>query len=208
MAGSHNRSFQHAKKTSCKKSKSLKNRLILKPSFNILEVFEECLLTEDLEKKEILTQKLSELKHLSLWNAIVNSNNFQRFSSEMNCPGRYSNGISSTISSFEPFSSIENGQSSLFKAFTNFVKESKIHEILANYGLHSTCSSVDRSCYFSHNFFVKFNGRYYLVYEEVNRCQYYDSTNIFYDITKYVERYEQLHKGMRLVKLLDKLEIV
>lgn len=154
----------------------------------------------------ILKTDFGPIEFLSFWSALVNCCNFQRLSSGMNRPGRNLNGMTGTVSSFEPFSSIEDGHAKLFEAFAKFVEESDIHTILAKYGYHSPCASVDRSCYFSHNFFVKFNDRYYLVYEEEQRSCHFDSTKMFYDISEYVEEYEEQHTGLK--ELLDLLEVV
>lgn len=176
----------------------------------ILKAFEEgfhAKIGEDYQKYDrILKKDFGPIELLSFWSALVNCCNLQRLSSGMNRPGRNFNGMTGTVSSFEPFSSIEDEHAKLFEAFTKFVEESDIHKILAKYGHHSPCASVDRSCYFSHNFFVKFNDRYYLVYEEEKRSRHYDSTDIFYDITEYVGEYEEQHNGLK--KLLDLLEVV
>jgi hypothetical protein len=177
---------------------------------NILEVFEEgfrAKIGEDYQKyNRILEVELGPIKLLPYWTAVVNCDLIERFWRGMNKPGRHFNGMTGTVSSFEPFSSIEDGHSDLVEAFEKFKNESEMHKILAKYGYHSPCSSVDRSCYFSHNFFVKFNGSYYLVYEEEKRSYHYDSTNVFYDITAHVEEYEEQHKGLK--ELLDLLEVI
>ena len=176
----------------------------------ILKAFEEGFIAKRNEDygnyDRILKTDFGPIELLSFWSALVNCCNVQRLSSGMNRPGRNFNGMTGTVSSFEQFSSIEDGHAKLFEAFAKFVEESDIHTILAKYGYHSPCASVDRSCYFSHNFFVKFNDKYYLVYEEEQGSRHFDSTNVFYDISGCVEEYENQHGG--LTELLDLLLVV